>query len=227
MKKMCEKKEKRKEIGINKYFIILSIAVLITMIGASFAYFSARITKVNETKTKLQTTELGLIYTGVGEIDYSSMIPGDKFIKTFTVENVSNRYVSYNIYLENILNELNEDLVYKIEETDVNGTVLETVKAETPLPVTNNGKSYLVSDIEIEARTTKYYKMTIEYKYTNEPQNNYQGKRFRATLGIDSNAVENLNITIDAEDVEYTNSYTDCQDAACAVDELYSEIAGA
>ncbi|MBE6161568.1 MAG: hypothetical protein E7158_05080 [Firmicutes bacterium] len=219
MKKFLNNKEKS--------LVVLSILVLVALIGTSFAYYRARVTKIRETETKIKTNELDLIYTGVGEIDYSSMIPGDSFVKTFTVENISHRSVSFNIYMQEILNELNEDLVYKIEETDSSGNVLTEIKAETALPTTNEGKSYLVQDIEIAKETTKYYKMTIEYKYTDTPQNDYQGKRFKAKVGIDSNAVDNLSATIDAEDVEYTNSYTDCQDAACAVDELYSEIAGA
>ena len=219
MKKFLNNKEKS--------LVVLSILVLVALIGTSFAYFSARVAKIRETETKLKTNELDLIYTGVGEIDYSSMIPGDSFVKTFTVENTSNREVSFNIYMQNITNQLNEDLVYKIEETDSSGTVLSQVKGETALPATNEGKAYLVQEIDIAKETIKYYKMTIEYKYTNEPQNDYQGKNFKATLGIDSNAVTNLSATINARDVDYTNDYTDCENAECAVNELYSEIAGA
>ena len=174
-----------------KMLLILSIMLVLTIVvGISYSFFSARITKINETKTDLKTNELGLIYTGLGEIDYESMIPGDSFEKTFQVENISNRTVSYNIYMENITNELNEDLVYVLYETNSSGEVIKTVKRETPLPVTGNSKSYLLKNIEIEHDSFKYYKLTIEYKYQETSQNAYQGARFIATLGIDSNPIK-------------------------------------
>lgn len=173
-----------------KMLLILSIMLVLTIVvGISYSFFSARITKINETKTDLKANELGLIYTGLGEIDYESMIPGDSFEKTFQVENISNRTVSYNIYMENITNELNEDLVYVLYETNSSGEVIKTVKRETPLPVTGNSKSYLLKNIEIEHDSFKYYKLTIEYKYQETSQNAYQGARFIATLGIDSNPI--------------------------------------
>ena len=227
MKKNVENKENKNGKKANKYLLVLSLLVLLALVGTSFAYFSARVSKIRETQTKIQTNELDLIYTGVGEIDYSSMIPGDRFVKTFTVENTSNRPVSFNVYMQNILNELNEDLVFVLVETDASGNELTTVTSETPLPETNAGKSYLAREIEINASTIKYYKLKVEYKYTDEPQNDYQGKRFTATLGIDSNAVTNLSATINASDVGYTNSNSECEDVGCAVNELYDEIVGA
>ncbi len=86
-------------------FLILGIATLIFSIGISYAYFSGKIKENNKTEIVIKTNILILIYTGVQEINVDSIISGNSFIKTFTVENTSNTAVDYNIYMENILNE--------------------------------------------------------------------------------------------------------------------------
>ena len=156
------------------------LIVILILIGISYAYYRAKIKENNKTETVLKSNELNLIFTGTKEITANNMIPGDSFTKTFTVENTSNRAVDYNIYLQNITNEFNEDLVYTLEDTT--GSVI----GETPLPVTNKDKSYLKKGISIEANTIKTYTIKITFKNTDEPQNDYQGKTFKGTLGIDT-----------------------------------------
>ena len=163
--------------------VIASIITVLVLSGVSYAYFSAKIKENNKTETVLKSNELNLIFTGTKEITANNMIPGDSFTKTFTVENTSNRAVDYNIYMENITNEFNEDLVYTLEDTT--GSVI----GETPLPVTNKDKSYLKTGISIEANTIKTYTLKITFKNTDEPQNDYQGKTFKGTLGIDTKKI--------------------------------------
>ena len=169
-----------------KKFLIPVVASLVTVLvlsGVSYAYYSAKIKENNKTETVLKSNELNLIFTGTKEITANNMIPGDSFTKTFTVENKSNRAVDYNIYLQNITNEFNEDLVYTLE--DATGSVI----SETPLPVTNKDKTYLKTGISIEAKTIKTYTLKIIFKNTDEPQNDYQGKTFKGTLGIDTERI--------------------------------------
>ncbi len=163
--------------------VIASLVTVLILSGVSYAYYSAKIKENNKTETILKSNELNLIFTGTNEINANNMIPGDSATKTFTVENTSNRAVDYNIYMENITNEFNEDLVYTLEDTT--GSVI----GETPLPVTNKNKSYLKAGISIEANTKKTYTLTITFKNTDEPQNDYQGKTFKATLGIDTKRI--------------------------------------
>ena len=172
---------------MKKKVIIPVIASLVTVLvlgGVSYAYYSAKIKENNKTETVIKSNELNLIFTGTNEITANNMIPGDSFTKTFTVENTSNRAVDYNIYMENITNEFNEDLVYTLE--DETGSVI----GETPLPVTNKDKSYLKTAISIEANTKKTYTMKILYKYLNTPQDDYQGKSFKGTLGVDTEKIK-------------------------------------
>ena len=174
-------KIKNKKIVLTVLGILI---VLLSVIGATYAYYSAKIKENNKTETVIKTNELNIVFTGTQEINCSNIIPGDSCIKKFTVENISNVPVEYNIYMAGITNEFNEDLVYTLE--DETGSVV----GETPLPVTNKNKSYLKTAISIEANTKKTYTMKILYKYLETSQDNYQGKTFKGTLGIDSNKVE-------------------------------------
>ena len=183
--------------------IVASILTLVILTGVSYAYFNAKITENNKTETIIKSNELGLTFTGVSEINANSMIPGDSFTKTFSVENTSNRAVTYNIYMQNITNEFNEDLVYTL--TDDNGVVV----SETALPVTNTGKSYLKTNIEIDAGVTKNYTLKIEYKYLDTPQDDYQGSTFKATLGIDTEQIQEGIATYYAFGLPDSSSTTD------------------
>ena len=205
----------------NKKLLIPVIASLVTLLvlsGVSYAYYSAKIKENNKTETVIKSNELNLIFTGTNEITANNMIPGDSFTKTFTVENTSNRTVDFNIYLQNITNEFNDDLVYALN--DDTGSVVGV----TPLPVTNKDKSYLKTKLDIDSNTTKTYTLTITFKNTDEPQNDYQGKTFKGTLGIDT---ELITYDIDASEVQYSNENTECTDISCSLNELYERINGA
>ena len=168
--------------------VVVCLLIITTYLSISYSFFKARITKINGTETKAKTNELDLIYTGIKEIESPNMIPGDSFEKEFTVENKSNRAVEYNIYMENTTNEFNDDLVYKIVETDEEGNELGILVDENKLPNTKEGKTYLKVKIPIEsAPKIQYYKLVVEYKYLeNQVQNMYQGSSFKGTVGIDT-----------------------------------------
>ncbi len=198
--------------------VVASMITVLVLSGVSYAYYSAKIKENNKTETVIKSNELNLIFTGTSEITANNMIPGDSFTKTFTVENTSNRTVDFNIYLQNITNEFNDDLVYALN--DDTGSVVGV----TPLPVTNQNKSYLKTKLDIDSNTTKTYTLTVTFKNTDEPQNDYQGKTFKGTLGIDT---ELITYNIDASEVQYSNENTECTDVSCSLNELYERINGA
>lgn len=181
---MLEKIKKRNRICLTIVGVLL---VFVLLIGFSYAYYNANVKEHNKSQTVIESKELGLIYTGVTEVSAPNMIPGDSFTKTFTVENISDVAVDFNIYMENVTNEFNEDLVYTIK--DENGVVVD----ENILPKTKEGKTYLKTTINIEASELRKYTMEIKYKYyEDKDQSDNLGASFSGTVGIDTerNVVE-------------------------------------
>ena len=180
--------------------VIASIITVLVLGGVSYAYYSAKIKENNKTETVIKTNELTIKYTGTQEINVDNIVPGDSMTKTFTVENTSNVSVTYNIYLENITNEFNEDLVYTLKEENN-----EIIKEEV-LPTSSDKKSYLITDVEIKSQEVKQYEMTVEFKYSDKDQNKLQGKKFNATLGIDTTPIKIVKVVNDKIDIDKLNS---------------------
>ncbi len=100
-----------------KIITALSIIVifLVIALGVTFSYFTAKIQEINKTKTIVKAGNLELVFTGEAEIDVEGILPGQSFIKTFSVENTNNIDMKFNIYIDGIINTFNDDLVYTIK----------------------------------------------------------------------------------------------------------------
>ena len=140
--------------------IIISIAscilLIIIALGVSYSFYSGKVNFVNQTGTLIQSAKYELIYTGIEEIDAADMLPGDSFTKTFSVENTYKDTLNYNVYIENVFSEFNDDLVYTILDED-NNVIVE----ETPLPKTTNGKAYLMKNVPINSKDKLNYKLKV------------------------------------------------------------------
>lgn len=82
-----EEKDKKKNRAI---LLIIGIAtVLIALIGATFAFFTAQINNVNGDQSVMVTTATveGVIYTSTDPIVLNHAMPGDSDEGTFTIEN--------------------------------------------------------------------------------------------------------------------------------------------
>ena len=82
-----EESEKKKNRAI---LLIIGIAtVLIALIGATFAFFTAQINNVNGDQSVMVTTATveGVIYTSTDPIVLNHAMPGDSDEGTFTIEN--------------------------------------------------------------------------------------------------------------------------------------------
>ena len=162
-------------------FILAVIIISLMLFGFTYAYFYADATYISKTNTVLHSQELSLKFKGTNEVlNCLNIIPGDKCIKTFEVENTSNVETFYNIYMEDVTNEFNSDLVYTLKEGSTE-IITETVAPETAV-----GKNYVKTGITIPAGSTKEYTLVLEFKYTTANQNILQGKEFRTTVGIDT-----------------------------------------
>lgn len=83
--------------NIIKLSIIIIISLFtLAVIGFSYAYFSTEITGEGKYVT-LDTATLKLKYTDNTVLSLFYTLPGDSITKTFTVENIGTKKVSYNI----------------------------------------------------------------------------------------------------------------------------------
>ena len=96
--------------------VIAVETLLVAVVGATFAYFSANVTENNKTETTLKSAELGITFTGTQEITADGIMPGWNADKVFTVENTSDYDMTFDINFTNSVNNFTRasDLTYSI-----------------------------------------------------------------------------------------------------------------
>ena len=90
----------------NIIVLMLTITSILGIIGFSYAYFNTGVSGEGKYIT-LDTAELKLRYTDDVTMSLNNAIPGDKIERTFTVENIGTKTVSYNIVWKNLINTIN------------------------------------------------------------------------------------------------------------------------
>jgi len=162
---------------------IFTTAIILTLIGLSYAYFTGRV--IGDKKELLVTSKnIRIVFTDEREISNGGITPGWKDSKTFSVKNESNNVFYYNIIFENLVNTFVTEgfLQYKITSTDGGYSsegYLDIPKSSTPTDV------ILASNIELPIDVTHNY--TVEFVYHNSDtvnQNEDQGKIFEGNLFI-------------------------------------------
>ena len=84
--------------------IIAVATLLVAIVGATFAYFSASITETDKTQTNIKAAQLGIVFDGTQEIEALSIEPGWSAQKKFTVENTSSYDMTYDINFTGVAN---------------------------------------------------------------------------------------------------------------------------
>ena len=167
----------KKKPSIN---LIASIIVMITVIGFSTAYYIAQLSKSGDNANAIMLTKtLGLRFTDGPEFNLNGALPGQKTIKTFSVQNTGNVTSSYNLAFVDVVNELTRksDLVYTISSTN-NGYSNNT---EQNVPDSNYT---FASNITIPANTTQTYTLVVEYKNVSINQNVDMNKNVSFKINI-------------------------------------------
>lgn len=204
--------------------VIAVATLLVAVVGATFAYFSANVKEVNKTETVLRSAELGITFTGTQEIVAESIEPGWSQDKIFTVENTSDYDMTFDINFTNTVNNFarTSDLTYSIaaaysastneayttssvvkmvnsNDTGVASATKSDFTAAGTLPVdgTVNGSNIVygtnvvkVVRVFIPAHTTEKFTMTVGYTYSEDSQNEDQGKVFKTTVNVTANGID-------------------------------------
>ena len=158
------------------------VLILLILIGLTYAYYLTTInSNTNEKSVTVSLAKLELKYDdGNGLISKENMMPGDKVVKTFSVENKGNREVeNYTVYLENIINEFEDknDLYLNLKcsstEGDCNGNNLIYPSSDGVIAVNN-----------IKVGEIQSFELTVEFLETNDLQNDNMNKKFEGNVKI-------------------------------------------
>ena len=181
-----ENNNKRQTIFLS----VVGIAtLLVAIIGATFAWFSAQVTG-NDTASSVivQTATLGINYTNGNEIKLLNAIPGANQQKTFTIsaDENANTNQSYKIKWDIVDFDFADksDLVYTLTGTgnDAGGTLVN-VASKTEVPTS----SAAIDGTGILAPTeTHTYTLYVEFKETGSDQNSNQGKKFAGKIQVEA-----------------------------------------
>ena len=180
--------------NIIKLSIIIIISLFtLAVIGFSYAYFSTEITGEGK-YVILDTATLKLKYTDNTVLSLDNAIPGDFVTKTFTVENIGTKKVSYNIVWNNLINTINNydlqlDMKCKSYKDYNTSSKTESGKCSSFYKAVPYTETSISKDIkrnnEIDAGITHEYTVTITFKNRPYLQNDNLNKSFSGKIDIE------------------------------------------
>ena len=197
-----------RENGNNGNTVLLTVigvaTLLVALVGATFAYFSATITNdANQSVIISTATPVGLEYISNKSITIDSGIPGATGEGSFTVTNPATSTVAQTYDLDLIIDtnefttalhanntaEDTEKLKDQLELTisATGGTNTPALKQSTfnLTDGTSTTTSYkLVDNQRIEIGETQTYTVNVNFKDLDVSQDSNQGKNFRAHIDI-------------------------------------------
>lgn len=176
--------------------VIAIATLLVAIVGATFAYFTASV-QGNETASSVvvTTASLGTItYQNGTELVLENAYPGAYSNEiTFTVASEDNTIVlPYEIKWVNISNNFVDktDLVYTLNGTASNGgTLVTAAQSETVVPsaATTIGAGSLAVGGD-----THTYTMRVHFKETAADQNSNQGRTFVGKIEVSTGGTDSL-----------------------------------
>ena len=182
------------KINVTKLSIITIISLFtLAVIGLSYAYFSTEITGEGKYVT-LDTATLKLKYTDNTVLSLDNAIPGDFVTKTFTVENIGTKKVSYNIVWNNLINTINNydlqlDMKCKSYKDYNTSSKVESGECSSFYKAVPYTETSISKDIkrnnEIDIGITHEYTITITFKNRSYIQNNNLNKSFSGKIDLE------------------------------------------
>ena len=175
--------------------VIAIATLLVAVVGATFAYFTATVTgNEGASSVIVNTANLGTVtfQDGSEEVKLENALPGASITRTFTIStDTKNSYgLTYGVQLVEISNGItNSELVYTLKgtkQTDNGGTLIAGTEEESlqeDKTISNSGTMNLGSGV-IKPTETHKYTLIIKFKETGLDQNSNQNKLFSAKINI-------------------------------------------
>lgn len=170
--------------------VIAVATLLVAVVGATFAYFTASVAG-NDTASSVvvKTAQIGTItYTNGNEVKLDNAYPGaTSETKTFTVaaDASATANVNYSLNWTNVTNGFvnKEDLVYTLTgaNSDASNTTTTLVtKTNEVVPSANT----LIGSSVLKPGETHTYSLTVKFKETGSDQNANQSKSFTGKIEV-------------------------------------------
>ena len=175
-----DKENKKNNRRIFLMLIITSVSLVVAIVAASYAYFTATVTNRNNvTSTDVTTARLELEFTDGPEVTLDEAIPGAYLEKTFKVKNVGSGDAAYDVYLSDLINNASDksDFVYTLTSNDGG----YNVSTQTQIP---SAPSKIVSNQVIAAGDEHNYTLRIDFLETNDNQDDNKGKTISGIIRI-------------------------------------------
>lgn len=177
------------EVKLNKKIIVilsvlLSITIIMSIIGVSYAYFRTIVESLNVSSMRVTTTNLKITYTETKNIVGNEITPGWTDTKEFSIENTGTSTVTYNLLWRDVINTLINTQYLKYS---VVGTGTDAFNTESPVTFPTNSSEVISNNISIDPDVIHNYTVTINY--INDPefdQSEDMEKTFAATIEIQS-----------------------------------------
>lgn len=210
-----EAENKKSNKGNVVLTVIAILTLLVAIVGATFAYFTATITgNSTDDNVKVTTDTYGINITGLddGAIELVNQnLPQNEagqdytISKSFSVASTSNQERSIKINLEDVANtfcqtvnaqtdadcaesgsvNVSDEIYYTLEKCTSNGTGCTVVEGKEKVATPTS--DIIVYTDSIAAKGTNYYRITFGVKNKDVEQNYNQGKSFSTKVSISEN----------------------------------------
>lgn len=162
-----ERKERNNTVLL---VIIATATLLVAMVGATFAFFSATVIRSEDTNSvKIQTATIGITYNHGSEVEVTGLVPGGSIdSKEVTIENTSTNYEArYTLkWADGVENGFTrpEDLTYLVTCT---GDGAPTSDTWTQLPASGSTANIL-NNITLPANATHTCTFSFQYEFLDD-----------------------------------------------------------
>ena len=170
--------------------VIAVATLLVAVVGATFAYFTASVAG-NDTASSVvvKTAQIGTItYTNGNEVKLDNAYPGaTSETKTFTVaaDTSATANVNYSLNWTNVTNGFvnKEDLVYTLTGANSDASYTTTTLVTKTNEVAPSANTLIGSSV-LKPGETHTYSLTVKFKETGSDQNANQSKSFTGKIEV-------------------------------------------
>lgn len=176
--------------------VICIFIVSVCLIGFTYGYYITQVLgNENSTNVNLTASSKKVKYTEISETSSGTISPGYEYIKYFTVTNIGELPVTYQIYLDEVSNNFTrtQDITYTLYRKSGNNTITSSnlsscdVVSTGTFPVTN---AYIGFNLSSSTKGEVYtYALKINYLTSTQDQNVDDGHTFSFKVQVHYDAI--------------------------------------